>query len=139
MKIKLFNEIIQEVKEMQQEDINDFSSGEEFECWLKTRKQHYKDRKIDMIGKSYLQRGRIADFDTLFRIYNFNEKNGECKAQCWLRSGGAFTDWYDKSFFKNCVDVTDLEQSLGLEGGYDFDEEHATIIFNLNDLLSNYK
>lgn len=45
MNIKSLSEIIEELKEMPQEDINGFSSGEEFEKWLKTKKEHYKNNE----------------------------------------------------------------------------------------------
>ena len=43
MKIKTFSQIVEEVKRMPQETNENFTSGAEFEKWLKIRKQHYKD------------------------------------------------------------------------------------------------
>lgn len=40
MKAKEFSEVIEEIKNMPQESYNNFALGEEFEEWLKTRKQH---------------------------------------------------------------------------------------------------
>lgn len=43
VKIKSIEKIIEEIKEKSQKDTSDFLSGEEFEIWLKLRKQDYKE------------------------------------------------------------------------------------------------
>lgn len=56
MKMKSFSQIVEEIKCMPQEDIDNFSSGEEFEHWLKSKKQHYKDNcgnSITMTTKAH--------------------------------------------------------------------------------------
>lgn len=43
MEVMTFRQIIEEVKNMPRETNEKFTSGEEFEEWLRMRKQHYKD------------------------------------------------------------------------------------------------
>lgn len=45
MKIKTFEQIIEEVKSSPQETNKNFVSGDEFEEWLKERRQNCKDKK----------------------------------------------------------------------------------------------
>ncbi len=84
MKMKSFSQIVEEIKCMPQEEVDNFSSGEEFECWLKSRKQHYKEdcnksitmttktRKFNSISYNTME---STHYNTIFKVNGNIPKN----------------------------------------------------------------
>lgn len=65
MNIRTFSQIVEEVKSMPQEPNEKFTSGEEFEKWLKIRKQHYKeDFEVSIVMKADTSKSPKFNFES---------------------------------------------------------------------------